>query len=100
LADFATRAQVAQDATFRARVGIALTRVALRQSDEAKTKPTWTRKRLDLATVVLRDPAGAANRFALILAAQDVPLSATDAELENLTGDAWDAVSGVGVEDR
>jgi hypothetical protein len=100
VADFATRAQVAVDVGFRTRVGIALTRVALRQSDETQPTPLWTRKRVQLAEAVLRDPQAMANRFALVVASQDVPLTATDDELETFVRQAWDAVAGVGVEDK
>jgi hypothetical protein len=100
MATFAERAQVATNAEFRARVAIALTRVALRCGEENKASASWTRKRVDLAVLVLRDPQGATARFALVLAAMDVPLTATDEELEALTYQAWDAVSGVGQDDR
>jgi hypothetical protein len=100
VATFAERAQVAQDVGFRARVGIALTRVAITVPTEAKPRPAWTSKRIDLATRVLVDPQAMAARFSLILASQDVPLAATDEELETKTREAWDAIAGVAPEDR
>ena len=100
MADFAARAQVATDTQFRARVGIALTRVALQVTGEAQPKPTWTRKRVSLAEAVLRDPQAMANRFALVVASQDVPLTATDTEIEEHVRQAWDAIAGVGLEDK
>ena len=98
--DFAARAAVAQDAGFRARIGIALTRVAVQVMGEAVATPTWTRKRASLAEAVLRDPQAMANRFALIVAANDIPTAATDAELETQVRDAWDSISGVLLEDK
>jgi len=100
MADFATRALVAADAGFRTRVGIALTRVAVAVADEAQTNPQVTRKRSELGATVLRDPQGSAVRFALMLASQDVPLTATDDELETLTRQVWNAVAGVSIIDR
>lgn len=100
MADFATRAQVALDAGFRSRVGIAITLVALQATSERQASPTWTRKRIDLAFTVLRDPQSAIVRFALALAALDLPLTATDAELAAKTHELWDGIAGVSPEDR
>jgi len=100
MADFAARAQVAADAGFKTRVGIALTRVAIQVASESQPRPEWTRKRVDLGMTVLRDPQASAARFALMLASQDVPLSATDDELETFTRQVWDAVAGVSVVDH
>ena len=100
MATFTERYQVATDAGFRARVGIALTRVAMQVMGEAKATEAWTRKRANLAEAVLRDPQQMANRFALIVASNDIPLSATDAELESQVRDAWDSIAGVLLSDK
>lgn len=100
MVDFAARAQIAQDAGFRARVGIALTRVAVQVAAESQPRPDWTRKRVDLGATVLRDPQASANRFALMLASQDVPVDATDDTLETLCRQVWDAVAGVSAVDK
>jgi hypothetical protein len=39
-------------------------------------------------------------RFALALAALDLPLTATDAELAAKTHELWDGIAGVSPEDR
>ena len=67
---------------------------------EQVAKPVWNRKRVSLAESVLRDPQSMAVRFALIVAANDVPLAATDQELETQVRDAWDAIAGVELADK
>jgi hypothetical protein len=100
MADFAARYLVYNTQAFQVRVGIAVTRVALEVANETVAKPVWARKRWELSRYVLADPIGVTQRFALLLASQDVPVDEPDEALQNKVRDVWDAAAGVTPEDR
>lgn len=99
MATFVQRFVVYGDQAFKVRVGIAAVRVAIAVGSESVGTPEWTRKRAALSRLVLSDPVGVTDRFALILASQDVPVDEPDDALENKVRDVWDAIAGVTAED-
>ena len=100
MAAFLARYQVYNDGPFKARVGIATVGVAVQVISEEVASVEWNRKRTALARLVLADPVGVTDRFALILAAQDVAVDEPDEALQNKIRDLWDAIAGVTAEDR
>ena len=100
MADFLTRFAVYNEGSFKARVGIAAAGVAYQAISEGSPTVVWTRKRAALAWQVLSDPVGVTDRFALILAALDVPVDVPDEALQNMIRSGWDALAGVTAEDR
>lgn len=100
MASFLTRFGVYNDNTFKARVGIAAVGAAVAVASENVMRPAVNRKRAALSALVLANPATVADRFALILAAQDVPVDEPDEALQNHIRDVWDAIAGVTAEDR
>lgn len=101
MATFAERYVTFNDQAFQQRVGIALTRVAYAVLGETVPgRHALNGKRWTLARQVLADPLGMTQRFALLLAAHDVPADATDEVLENIVRQGFDQVAGVTPEDR
>jgi hypothetical protein len=101
MADFAGRFVVYNTPAFKARVGIALARVAYAVLGEtAPSQHELNRKRWALARLVLEDPIKLTDRFALLAAAHDVPAAEPDASLENIIRQGFDHVAGVTPEDR
>lgn len=99
MATFLERYTLSQLGAFQARVGIAVIRVATSVISESTASTAQTRKRADLARTTLADPVAVALRWALVLAAADVPGDATDETLEGFVTDLWDPVAGVTAED-
>lgn len=97
---FAERYTVSQDAGFQVKAGIAAVRVATQVMTETAATVAWDKKRRALAMTVLSDPVTIAGRFALLLAAQDVPATETDAAVETMVTSLWDSIAGVTAEDR
>lgn len=100
MATFAERYTTSQNGAFQVQVGIAVIRVAVALAQEKVDRPEWARKRWELSRLVLQDPVGVTQRFALILASQDVPLGEPDESMENKVRDVWDAAAGVTPVDR
>lgn len=99
MADYATRYTVATTSAFKVKVGIAAVIVATQVISESTGNVERDRRRVTLARYVLENPTTVADRFALILAAQDVPASETDESVTNLVLGLWDAIAGVSAED-
>lgn len=100
MATFAERYLIYNTPEFQQRVGIALARVAYAVLGETVPgKHVLNGKRWTLARQVLQDPIGLTQRFALLLAAHDVPLSETDENIENILRQGFDQVAGVTPED-
>lgn len=101
MATFAERFVVYSDGGFQQRTGIALARVAYAVLGETVPgRHVLNTKRWTLARQVLADPVGMTQRFALLLAAHDVPLEAPDETIEEILRQGFDQVAGVTPEDR
>lgn len=101
MATFAERYVIFNDQAFQQRVGIALARVAFAVLGETVPgRHALNGKRWALARQVLADPIGMTQRFALLLAAHDVPAEAPDDTIEAILREGFDQVAGVTPEDR
>lgn len=99
MATFAERYTVSQQAAFRIRAGIAAVLVASQVMTEKAATVVVDRKRRALALTVLTNPGTVADRFALILAAQDVPADATDETIQFVVWEMWDSIAGIETDD-
>lgn len=92
---YTTDYQNAQDATFRARVAIAMLNAAIAISAESSSGTAGHVARMALATNVLSAPDRWMPLFALAAVSDDATgPSATDAQIQNRVNSIWDAVAG------
>lgn len=99
MATFAERYTVSQQAAFKVKAGIAAVLVATQVMQDKAQTVVVDRKRRALALTVLTNPGTIADRFALILAAQDVPAEATDENIQAMVWEMWDSIAGVETDD-
>lgn len=96
---YAERYTVSQGGGFQVKAGIAAVLVATQVMTEKAATVTVDRKRRALALIVLTSPEAIAARFALIIAAQDVPADATDESIHTMVWNLWDSIAGVETDD-
>jgi hypothetical protein len=99
MATFAERYTVSQTAGFKVKAGIAAVLVASQVMTEKAATVVVDRKRRALAMTVLTNPSAITDRFALILAAQDVPADASDESIHTMVWQMWDAIAGIETDD-
>lgn len=101
MATFAERYLIYNTPEYQQRIGIGLARVAYTVLGETiPGRHVQNAKRWALSRQVLADPIGMTQRFALLLAAFDVPIAETDENIENMIRQGFDQVAGVTAEDR
>lgn len=99
MSSFADRYAVSQSPDMQVKAGIAAVIVATQVMIETAPKVAVDRKRRALGLAVLADPQGIAQRFALILAAQDMQSTDPDEVVEAKVHELWDAIAGVNQDD-
>jgi hypothetical protein len=97
---FADRYAASQDPAMQIKAGIAAVITAIQAMVDSSDKVAVDRKRKALAMTVLSDPLNIAARFALIIAAQDVPATDPDASILAMVQQLWDPIAGVTDDDR
>jgi hypothetical protein len=99
MASFADRYAASQSPDMQVKAGIAAVLVAVQVMTETAPTVAVDRKRRALALAVLADAQGIAARFALILAAQDMPSTDPDEVIQAKVLELWDAIAGVDRDD-
>lgn len=98
-------ADLAEAASFRTRIKIAIVKAAVQVlAEAASATPEKTLKRHDLAIAVLSDPAGLAARFVWPIVANaaiaGAGLASPDGDLDFVVATVWDALAGVTIDDQ
>lgn len=99
MGSFAERYAVSQQASFKVKAGIAAVLVATQVMTEKAATVVVDRKRRALALTVLTNPQAITDRFALILAAKDVPADSTDETIQTMVWELWDSIAGIETDD-
>lgn len=93
---------LANDATFRGRIRMAMVNAARQVASEARTvKPILDAKRNALAVKVLNDPPGTLDRFVhASIEAGTLTSGSPDGSLDSAISSVWNGIAGVTAQDN